>query len=281
MRWAWCCHPDLPQALLAPSVRDALPRSGAAVRAHACARLRWMSWCQRFALGRGVAREQQLLRSGGERRQDAGGRVSARRHGPRVRPRRCASYFASALGSPSAAQGDRAGREQRCWGASLPSGTASSARARASDAVLDAVEKRLQGIGAAGVGAGARDPRCVRAVFNFRPDDLDALAAAGEIMWCGVEALGERDGRIALYLTDHFPRLWTAPNVAPLDERETQHRAALGCARRFVFRGAARAFPAAVTPTPRSMRSVRPGLEGPRDQRHVSRAARVRGAAQQ
>ena len=31
--------------------------------------------------------------------------------------------------------------------------------------------------------------------------------AAGEVVWVGVDALGEHDGRIALYLADHLPRL--------------------------------------------------------------------------
>ena len=33
---------------------------------------------------------------------------------------------------------------------------------------------------------------------------LDTLLGAGEVMWIGVEPLGDRDGRIALYLTDHL-----------------------------------------------------------------------------
>ncbi len=44
-------------------------------------------------------------------------------------------------------------------------------------------------------------------VADYRPSDLDTLSAAGEIVWVGVEPLGERDGRIALYLTDHLPLL--------------------------------------------------------------------------
>src|SRR3954462_3413146 len=42
---------------------------------------------------------------------------------------------------------------------------------------------------------------------------LDTLMAAGEVVWVGVEPLGERDGRIALYLTDHLARL-RPPDVA-------------------------------------------------------------------
>src|SRR5262249_11516132 len=41
----------------------------------------------------------------------------------------------------------------------------------------------------------------------YDPADLDAVTAAGEVVWVGVEPLGERDGRIALYLADHLPRL--------------------------------------------------------------------------
>ncbi|HUP44509.1 MAG TPA: DEAD/DEAH box helicase [Thermoanaerobaculia bacterium] len=51
-------------------------------------------------------------------------------------------------------------------------------------------------------------------IEDYRPSDLDTLSAAGEIVWVGVEPLGERDGRIALYLTDHRPVLRSAPEPA-------------------------------------------------------------------
>jgi ATP-dependent Lhr-like helicase len=86
------------------------------------------------------------------------------------------------------------------------------------DAVLDAIEK-LQGI-ALPASVIEREILNARAL-GYRPDDLDTLAAAGEVMWCGVEPLGEHDGRVALYLTDHFPRLWT-PKEVELDERESK-----------------------------------------------------------
>jgi ATP-dependent helicase Lhr and Lhr-like helicase len=86
------------------------------------------------------------------------------------------------------------------------------------DAILDAVEK-LQG---AALPASTLEREILRArVLGYQPSDLDALIAAGEVMWCGVEPLGERDGRVALYLTDHFPRLWT-PRAVELDEIETR-----------------------------------------------------------
>ena len=57
-------------------------------------------------------------------------------------------------------------------------------------------------------------------VDGYNPADLDALCAAGEVVWCGVEPLGERDGRLALYLTDHLPRLRTLPQASDLGDRE-------------------------------------------------------------
>lgn len=40
-------------------------------------------------------------------------------------------------------------------------------------------------------------------IEGFEKWDLDALCAAGEIVWAGVEPIGSGDGRIALYLSDH------------------------------------------------------------------------------
>ena len=44
-------------------------------------------------------------------------------------------------------------------------------------------------------------------IEDYKPSDLDTLSAAGEIVWLGLEPLGDRDGRIAIYLTDHMPML--------------------------------------------------------------------------
>ena len=44
-------------------------------------------------------------------------------------------------------------------------------------------------------------------VPGYRTWDLDALSASGEIVWAGIQSLGPRDGRIALYLADHEPLL--------------------------------------------------------------------------
>jgi ATP-dependent Lhr-like helicase len=38
---------------------------------------------------------------------------------------------------------------------------------------------------------------------GFRPWDLDQLCTTGEVVWAGIEPLGMRDGRIALFTADH------------------------------------------------------------------------------
>ena len=75
---------------------------------------------------------------------------------------------------------------------------------RGADALLDAIEQ-LQG---APLTASVLEHQLLPArVADYQPAMLDALMAAGEVVWVGVESLGDRDGRIALYLTDHFSRL--------------------------------------------------------------------------
>jgi ATP-dependent Lhr-like helicase len=75
------------------------------------------------------------------------------------------------------------------------------------DALLDTIEL-LQGVPLA---ATAFESEVLSArVESYQPADLDALCAAGEVVWRGVEPVGDRDGRIALYLTDHFARLANA-----------------------------------------------------------------------
>src|SRR5207244_6041694 len=87
-------------------------------------------------------------------------------------------------------------------------------RRRGVDALLDAIEQ-LQG---APLPASILETEILPARLEiYDPADLDAVTAAGEVVWIGVEALGDRDGRIALYLADHLPRL-LAPdttNVRP------------------------------------------------------------------
>ena len=53
-------------------------------------------------------------------------------------------------------------------------------------------------------------------VAGYRPGDLDELCAAGEVVWRGIEGTGPGDGRIAVYLTDHYPLLAPEPEVPDL-----------------------------------------------------------------
>ena len=48
-------------------------------------------------------------------------------------------------------------------------------------------------------------------IDGYEPISLDAVTAAGEVVWVGVESLGERDGRVALYLADNLARLVAPP----------------------------------------------------------------------
>jgi ATP-dependent Lhr-like helicase len=67
------------------------------------------------------------------------------------------------------------------------------------DALLDVVEA-LQG---ASFPASALEADVLPARLpGYRPGDLDALCAAGEVVWVGVAPLGDRDGRLSLYLAD-------------------------------------------------------------------------------
>src|SRR5262249_14826894 len=68
------------------------------------------------------------------------------------------------------------------------------------DARLDAIEQ-LQG---AALPASILETDILPARIDvYDSADLDAVTAAGEVVWVGVEPLGERDGRVALYLADH------------------------------------------------------------------------------
>src|SRR5207244_11236195 len=77
-------------------------------------------------------------------------------------------------------------------------------RRRGADALLDAIEQ-LQGVP---IPASLAETEILPArIEHYDPADLDAVMAAGEAVWVGVEPLGERDGRVALYLADHLPKL--------------------------------------------------------------------------
>lgn len=90
---------------------------------------------------------------------------------------------------------------------------------RGLDALLDTIEN-LQG---APLPASLLETAILPARLDrYAPGDLDTLIAAGEVVWCGVDSLGERDGRIALYLADRLATL-LPPRLArqePFSPRE-------------------------------------------------------------
>jgi ATP-dependent Lhr-like helicase len=93
------------------------------------------------------------------------------------------------------------------------------------DGLLDAIES-LQG---APLPASLVETAILPArIAEYAPAGLDTLIAAGEVAWAGVEQIGERDGRIALFLADKLPLLAQhRPIVEPLTEREEKLLAVL------------------------------------------------------
>src|SRR5208337_861035 len=93
------------------------------------------------------------------------------------------------------------------------------------DPLLDAIES-LQG---APLPASLVESAILPArIAEYAPAGLDMLIAAGEVAWAGVEPIGERDGRIALFLADKLPVLaQQRPLVEPLTEREEKLLAVL------------------------------------------------------
>ncbi len=76
---------------------------------------------------------------------------------------------------------------------------------RGLDALLDVIEN-LQG---APMPASMLEAEVLPArLLGYKSADLDTLIAAGEVVWCGLEPIGEKDGRIALYLAEKLPVLW-------------------------------------------------------------------------
>ena len=129
---------------------------------------------------------------------------------------------------------------------------------RGLDALLEVVET-LQGFPMA---ASIFESEILAArIVDYKSSDLDTLSAAGEIVWVGVEPLGERDGRIALYLTDHLPLLHRGagpasrqvseesadPATRRLDDLITTYLGAHGASFFNVMQGALGGFPAELT----------------------------------
>ncbi len=87
---------------------------------------------------------------------------------------------------------------------------------RGLDALLDIVEN-LQGTPLA---ASLLESEILPArISGYKSADLDTLIAAGEVTWVGLEPLGERDGRIALYLSEKLQTLWPPDRILPLQQQ--------------------------------------------------------------
>ncbi|MEO8378909.1 MAG: DEAD/DEAH box helicase [Acidobacteriota bacterium] len=115
---------------------------------------------------------------------------------------------------------------------------------RGLDALLEVIET-LQGFPMA---ASLFESEILAArIADYKSSDLDTLSAAGEIVWVGVEPLGEKDGRIALYLTDHLTLLRPATppqTLSTLDESIAGFLRASGASFFNVMQGALGGFPA-------------------------------------
>ncbi|MCU1251979.1 MAG: putative ATP-dependent helicase lhr [Edaphobacter sp.] len=86
---------------------------------------------------------------------------------------------------------------------------------RGLDALLDVIEN-LQG---APLPASILETEILPArLLGYKPTDLDTLIAAGEVVWVGFDPIGERDGRIGLYLAEKLSALWPIA-LSPSTER--------------------------------------------------------------
>jgi ATP-dependent Lhr-like helicase len=87
---------------------------------------------------------------------------------------------------------------------------------RGLDALLDVIEN-LQG---APLPASLLETEILSARLpGYKAADLDSLIAAGEVVWVGLEPLGERDGRVGLYLAEKLPVLWPVRQGIRQDEQ--------------------------------------------------------------
>lgn len=103
---------------------------------------------------------------------------------------------------------------------------------RGLDALLDVIET-LQG---AALPASLLETEMLPArIVGYVPSDLDTLIAAGEVVWVGLEPLGERDGRIGLYLADKLAMLWPPDRVVVADGRTKTEAAAMSQRERAVI----------------------------------------------
>ncbi len=203
--------PGLPASLLEPADHAAHDLARRYARTHGP--FTTPEFAQRYALGRSVADRmlQELAKSGrlleGEFRPGGTGREWCDPENLQTIRRRSLARLRKQVEPVEPAV---LGRLVTTWQGAVR-------RRSGLDALLDAVEN-LQ---AAPLAGSIFESEILAArVEDYHAADLDALAAAGEVVWCGLEPLGDRDGRIALYLTDHLPRLRRAPRTDEIAGRE-------------------------------------------------------------
>src|SRR5262249_42533401 len=68
-------------------------------------------------------------------------------------------------------------------------------------------------------------------IMKYSPADLDTLIAAGEIIWCGFDPLGERDGRIGIYLSDKLSTLLPPALATQAENINSQEHAIIAALR--------------------------------------------------
>jgi ATP-dependent Lhr-like helicase len=86
-----------------------------------------------------------------------------------------------------------------------------------SEALVDAIEQ-LQGTPLAA--SIVESDVLARRVRGYEPALLDTLLASGDVVWVGMEPVGDRDGRVALYLAAHIARLHQPASTENLESRE-------------------------------------------------------------
>lgn len=96
---------------------------------------------------------------------------------------------------------------------------------RGTDALVGAVNV-LQG--AAIVASSLESDVLPLRVRGYRQSDLDAMCAAGEVVWVGAGALGSSDGRIRLFFADQLPLL--APAIESQEQPQGEVHVALRAA---------------------------------------------------
>jgi ATP-dependent Lhr-like helicase len=85
---------------------------------------------------------------------------------------------------------------------------------RGLDALLDVIEN-LQG---APLPASILETEILPSrLVGYKAADLDMLIAAGEVIWVGLDPIGERDGRIGLYLAEKLSALWPIAQAQPIE----------------------------------------------------------------